>query len=285
MPERQLRLFPAPKPLIERLGEEFFRCVPKRPGVYLMHDRAERLLYVGKARDLRRRLASYRCVAPERASRKTVRLIHAVESIEWELCDSEEAACLRENELLRVRRPRFNRIGTYPKAQPFVQLQETGAGFTMRISRVAGPDCFGAFKGSALQSFAALARLLWSAVSCGGEYSELPRELIVERPSREVTFAADAAPWKTVVRDFLAGVSDELVHKVEECPSTDGDFFASFRRADTGLLRHFFEFGPRRNLLLRERFALTGPNIAPELLDDLLVKSSIRDRFAVARDK
>lgn len=55
----QLRLFPAPKPLVERLGVEFFQRVPDAPGVYLMADEFEHLLYVGKAKSLRARLNSY----------------------------------------------------------------------------------------------------------------------------------------------------------------------------------------------------------------------------------
>lgn len=61
---QQLRLFPAPKPLVERLGVDFLRRVPDAPGVYLMADEFERLLYVGKAKSLRARLNSYRHVHP-----------------------------------------------------------------------------------------------------------------------------------------------------------------------------------------------------------------------------
>jgi excinuclease ABC subunit C len=74
-----------------------------------MRDASDLLLYVGKAKSLRQRLSSYRY--PVRASRKTVRLMHAVRRIDWEVCPSEQAACLRENELLRVHRPPFNRVG------------------------------------------------------------------------------------------------------------------------------------------------------------------------------
>ena len=49
----QLWLFPPPKPLVERLGEEFFRTLPTGPGVYFMCGSTEGVLYVGKARNLR----------------------------------------------------------------------------------------------------------------------------------------------------------------------------------------------------------------------------------------
>ncbi len=53
----QLWLLDPPKPLVERFGEEFFRTLPSGPGVYLMCGATEGVLYVGKARNLRKRLS------------------------------------------------------------------------------------------------------------------------------------------------------------------------------------------------------------------------------------
>ena len=52
----QLLLFPDPRPLVERLGADFFRQAPNHPGVYLMRDASDTVLYVGKAKSLRKRL-------------------------------------------------------------------------------------------------------------------------------------------------------------------------------------------------------------------------------------
>ena len=62
-------LFAPAKPLVERLGKKFFRKIPARPGVYKMHDSTGNLLYVGKAKNLRQRLRSYRVANPERMPR------------------------------------------------------------------------------------------------------------------------------------------------------------------------------------------------------------------------
>ena len=72
----QLWLFEPPKPLVERFGNEFFRALPERPGVYLMCGASEGVLYVGKAGNLRKRLAAYRVANPERMSRRMIRLLH-----------------------------------------------------------------------------------------------------------------------------------------------------------------------------------------------------------------
>ena len=107
----QLWLFPPPKPLLERLGEEFFRALPSGPGVYLMCGEGEGVLYVGKARNLRKRLSSYRVANPERFPRRMIRLLHRVTRIEWDECRSEEAARNREEALICVLMPRFNAAG------------------------------------------------------------------------------------------------------------------------------------------------------------------------------
>ena len=107
----QLWLFPPPRPLVERLGEEFFRTLPPAPGVYLMCGEREGVLYVGKARNLRKRLSSYRVANPERFPRRIIRLLHQVRRIELDVCPSEDAARHREELLICVLQPRFNRAG------------------------------------------------------------------------------------------------------------------------------------------------------------------------------
>src|SRR5215831_12987658 len=107
----QLWLFDPPKPLVERLGEEFFSALPTGPGVYLMCGVQEGVLYVGKARNLRKRLSSYRVANPERLSRRTIRLLHQVRRIEWDECASEQAASEREEMLICVLAPKFNAAG------------------------------------------------------------------------------------------------------------------------------------------------------------------------------
>jgi len=107
----QLWLFPPPAPLVERLGEEFFRALPSSPGVYLMCGEGSGVLYVGKARNLRKRLSSYRVANPERFPRRMIRLLHRVTRIEWDECLSEAAARHREEELICVLMPKFNAAG------------------------------------------------------------------------------------------------------------------------------------------------------------------------------
>lgn len=114
MAERQLLLFPPPQPLVERFGAEFFAALPEKPGVYFMCGDEAGVLYVGKAKNLRKRLASYRSAHPERFTRRIFRMLFRVTRIYWDECVDEAAALERERRLLLALQPRFNAAGCYP---------------------------------------------------------------------------------------------------------------------------------------------------------------------------
>lgn len=85
------------------------RDVPHRPGVYVMRDRLKRVIYVGKARDLRRRLANY--FTPSRkaaADIKTRALIESIWHFEYHLVKSDAEAVLYEGRLIKEFRPKYN---------------------------------------------------------------------------------------------------------------------------------------------------------------------------------
>ncbi len=83
--------------------------VPKEPGVYGMIDRHGRVIYVGKAKNLRSRLLSY--FRPASRHPKAGKIIGHTRVLVWELAANELAALLRELELIRRYRPRYNVIG------------------------------------------------------------------------------------------------------------------------------------------------------------------------------
>lgn len=85
----QLLLIPDPRPLDERLGRQFFLDAPQKPGVYLMRDANENVLYVGKAKNLRQRLQNYRAANPDRMPRRHLRMLRHVARIELQPCSDE----------------------------------------------------------------------------------------------------------------------------------------------------------------------------------------------------
>ena len=85
------------------------RGVPRQPGVYLMKDRLGAIIYVGKARDLRRRLSSYFMPSQKmRASVKTRALIDSIHDFEFHTVRNEEESLLLEGKLIKDYRPRYN---------------------------------------------------------------------------------------------------------------------------------------------------------------------------------
>jgi hypothetical protein len=283
VPAHQLHLFALPKPLVQRLGEAFFRAAPREPGVYVMTGRNGLVLYVGQSRNLRQRLASYKNARPDRAPRKVIRLVHAVDTITWERCDSPEGARLRENELLRLHRPKFNRVNTWPQAYSFIRLRHDEAALELGQThdRMTGGHLYGAFKTHVAAGYGALLRLTWAAWHQPASPHDFPSQLLADRPPRLFRFnwRPHPAPWSPdsllrSIQDFLAGVSDGLVQLLTEAVPA-GDDLSPFQRAlrakDLESLSQFYDHGPKRNHELTRRHNLPAPLIPQDQLDDLLL--------------
>lgn len=101
-----------------KFGADRLREVPRAPGVYLFRDAAGGVLYAGKARDLRRRLAGYRNASRRKAHRKMRALVRLAASLEVRPQQSETQALLVENELIRTLRPPHNVDGAYSFLYP-----------------------------------------------------------------------------------------------------------------------------------------------------------------------
>ena len=87
-----------------KLGE-----VPHQPGVYLMKDRLGSIIYVGKARDLRKRMSSYFLASRKtRADLKTRALIDSICDFEFHVVRNEAESLLLEGKLIKDYRPRYN---------------------------------------------------------------------------------------------------------------------------------------------------------------------------------
>ncbi|SPE61006.1 hypothetical protein SBV1_590024 [Verrucomicrobia bacterium] len=172
----QTLLFPDPKPLDERLGRKFFRRAPRRPGVYLMKDANDRVLYVGKAKDLKQRLGHYRLANPDRLPRRHLRLVREVARIEFQFCANESAALRRESKLLRALKPKFNRAGVWPGKTSFIVWRGSDQGLELGSVEIPEPDWhrFGPLPSSARALHHSLCRLLWLALNPLASMAALP---------------------------------------------------------------------------------------------------------------
>jgi hypothetical protein len=281
MTNSQLEFFPRPRPLLERFGAEFFRGLPRRAGVYVMTGEGGRVLYIGKAGDLRQRLCSYKYARP---AGKTWRLACRVRAITWEVCDDGSAASLRENELLRLHKPVFNVMNTRAEHYPFIGLRCAGGAIELRITKAPHPQrdeqIFGAFKGLPLVrgAFAALMRLLWIARHQITSPFAIPSALWTENLEQ---WSIPDTSGVTRFEDFLSGRSEELIEATRgRLPGEISRFQAALHERDVELAREFFLRGPKRNAELRSAFHLHDAVVPQVELDDLLV---LRRANAVAQ--
>lgn len=105
-------------------GEEFQHIagtIPKQPGIYKYFDGNNELLYVGKAKHLRKRVSSY--FTKTYTSYKTHELVQRIVSIEFTIVNSEQDAFLLENTLIKQFQPRFNINLKDDKSYPFIVIK------------------------------------------------------------------------------------------------------------------------------------------------------------------
>ncbi len=102
----------------QRFQKSDYGRLPHEPGVYKFYD-AQGIIYVGKAKDLRKRVSSYFTKATG-ADRKTFRLVQEVEAIEIVIVNSEFDALLLENSLIKENQPKYNILLKDDKSFPSI---------------------------------------------------------------------------------------------------------------------------------------------------------------------
>ena len=175
------------------------RAVPDRPGVYLLRDAGETVVYVGKSRKLRQRLRTY-AAGGTRAGGKACALRAVVASFDYMVTGSELEALLLESELVRAHDPPFNdRLRNF-REFTFIKVEPGPRGRILTTTRLApdGGRYYGPFRSapSARAAVAALADALGLA-SYGVEgdqtQSPLPPDLRAALVDDAIAFIEGAA--------------------------------------------------------------------------------------------
>ncbi|MEX9822134.1 excinuclease ABC subunit UvrC [Providencia vermicola] len=145
----------------------FLKTVTNQPGVYRMYDAGGTVIYVGKAKDLKKRLSSY--FRTTVSSRKTEQLVKNIASIDVTITHTETEALLLEHNYIKLYQPRYNVLLRDDKSYPYIFLsKETHPRLSMhRGAKHAKGEYFGPFPNSyAVRETLALMQKLFPIRQC-----------------------------------------------------------------------------------------------------------------------
>jgi excinuclease ABC subunit C len=210
-----------------KFGAEFLESLPGTPGVYLVYDRRDELIYVGKAKHLKRRLSQYRNTLRRKKYRRMRGIVKEAARIEIRCADTHLDACLTEAMLIQKHRPRWNIVGAYSFLYPLIGIRFVNGDleFCMTttpeavLSACPGFEFHGAFRSRQItgDAFFALMRLLRFV---GHANPSSRRSRTIPKYSYIFSFRRLPSNWAGIWASFYKGESiramEELVlHLVE----------------------------------------------------------------------
>lgn len=162
--------------------EEELQKLPAKPGVYLMHDERDTIIYVGKAISLKNRVRSYFRASTVK-SPKIERMVSKIARFEYIITDSELEALVLENNLIKEHNPRYNTLLKDDKTYPYIKVTVGEAYPRILFAREMKKDkskYFGPYSSAAaVKDTIELMNKLYKLRSCN---RNLPRDFGNERP-------------------------------------------------------------------------------------------------------
>ena len=202
--------------------EEELKKLPSKPGVYLMHDEKDEIIYVGKAISLKNRVRQY-FQSSRNKTAKINKMVSRIRRFEYIVTDSEMEALVLECNLIKEHRPRYNTMLKDDKSYPYIRVTVEEDYPRVLYAHKMKKDhsrYFGPYTSSgAVKDTLDLVRKLYQIRTCS---RSLPRDIGKERPCLNYHIGQCAAPCQGYisreeygerirkVTDFLNGRYDEI---------------------------------------------------------------------------
>lgn len=210
--------------------------IPDEPGSYQFKDAHGRVIYVGKASNLRQRLSNY-FQAPRNLHPRTRQMVETAESVEWTIVRNEVEALMLENTLIKQHQPRFNVRLRDDKSYPFLAVtvdEQWPRALVMRGRKRKGVRYFGPYAHAyAIRDTLDLLLRSFPIRTCSpskfNQHERLGRPCLlyhIEKCAGPCVGEIEEMPYRELVNelcDFLAGDTDEIVERLEHEMRTAAD--------------------------------------------------------------
>lgn len=207
--------------------------LPDRPGCYLMKDRDDNLLYVGKAINLKNRVRSYFHTAAQH-TQKTRRMVSLIDHIEWIVVDSELEALILEMNLIKKNKPPFNVQLKDDKRYPYIKISFQDAYPKISVTRQVDDDggrYFGPYTSVwAVNQTLDLLRRIFPYHTCDRELTGTDQRAclyedikLCPAPCTGKITRADYRASMEHIASFLSGDTDEIIAELGSRMSVESE--------------------------------------------------------------
>ena len=193
--------------------QEELKKLPGKPGVYIMHDERDDIIYVGKAISLKNRVRQY-FQSSRNKGVKIVQMVTHIVRFEYIVTDSELEALVLECNLIKEHRPKYNTMLMDDKSYPFIKVIFPYTTLFRSLARMMAKDkakYFGPYTSAgAVKDTIELIRKLYSIRSCN---RKLPKDIGKERPCLNYHIHQCKAPCQGYIsqEDYRQSIH-EVVH-------------------------------------------------------------------------
>ena len=207
--------------------EEELKKLPSKPGVYLMHDEKDNIIYVGKAISLKNRVRQYFQSSRNKGA-KIEQMVTHIRRFEYIVTDSELEALVLECNLIKEHRPKYNTMLMDDKGYPFIKVTVNESYPRVMLARTMQKDkakYFGPYTSAgAVKDTIELVRKIYNIRNCN---RNLPRDIGKERPCLNYHIKQCKAPCQGYISEqeyrksidkvlrFLNGNYDEVLKELD----------------------------------------------------------------------